>query len=112
MQGLKTRATKMQCPENARGVTSTSLIALHLFQMENEMRNRRVILAGGSGFLGRAMTPDLVRAGYEVIVLTRGRDRDSDGIRFVHWGGKALGPWAKLLDGAAGVVNLAGRSVN
>ena len=76
------------------------------------MSDKRVILAGGSGFLGRALTPDLIRAGYEVIVLTRGPDRESGGVRYVHWDGKTLGPWATLLDGAAAVVNLTGRSVN
>ena len=35
------------------------------------MSERRVVLAGGSGFLGRALAEEFLRAGYETVVLTR-----------------------------------------
>lgn len=76
------------------------------------MPTHRIVIAGGSGFLGRAITPDLLKAGYQVAILTRGPDRQSNGVPFVHWDGKTLAPWAQLLDGATAVINLAGRSVN
>jgi|SRR6185312_1667912 len=76
------------------------------------MTNKTIILPGGSGFLGTAMAPYLRAAGYDLIVLTRGEEHQADGIRYVHWDGRTLGPWASLLDGTAAVVNLAGRSVN
>ncbi len=34
-------------------------------------KGRKIILAGGSGFLGRALAAQLVGAGDEVVVLTR-----------------------------------------
>ena len=72
----------------------------------------RVILAGGSGFVGRALTPLLLSAGYEVVVLTRTPSQDEAGVVDVSWDGKTLGDWARFIDGAAAVVNLTGRSIN
>jgi uncharacterized protein len=69
-----------------------------------------VVLAGGSGFLGRVLSGELERAGYEVLVLTR-RVRAGRGRQAV-WDGRSVGEWARLLEGAEAVVNLAGRSVN
>jgi uncharacterized protein YbjT (DUF2867 family) len=35
------------------------------------MNKKRVVLAGGSGFLGQALAKELLRRDYEVVVLTR-----------------------------------------
>jgi uncharacterized protein (TIGR01777 family) len=72
----------------------------------------RVVLAGGSGFLGQALARELVGKGYEVVVLSRGAARDSHGIRQLRWDGRTLGEWAGSIDGARAIVNLTGRSVN
>jgi uncharacterized protein len=71
----------------------------------------RVVLAGGSGFLGRALAEELARAGYEPVVLTRRVGKNSR-VRQVEWDGRTVGAWASELEGAAAVVNLAGRSVD
>lgn len=75
------------------------------------MSRGRVVLAGGSGFLGRALSDELARAGYEAVVLTRKLGRSSSRARQVVWDGRSVGAWARELEGAAAVVNLAGRSV-
>jgi uncharacterized protein (TIGR01777 family) len=72
----------------------------------------RVVIAGGSGFLGQALARALVRKSYEVVVLSRGASRDSNPIRQLHWDGKTLDEWADSIDGAQAIVNLTGRSVN
>lgn len=72
----------------------------------------RIILAGGSGFVGQFLGPWLVNGGQEVIVLTRSPRIDSGPIRQVAWDGKTIGPWASELEGSQAVINLAGRSVN
>src|SRR2546421_3258200 len=72
----------------------------------------RVILAGGSGFLGQSLAKVLLRKGYEVVILGRGAHREGSAIRQVHWDGKTLGDWWRSIDGAKAVVNLTGRSVN
>lgn len=70
----------------------------------------KVVLAGGSGALGRAIAADLAGRGDEVVVLTR-TVRERSPYRQVRWDGVTVGPWAAELDGAA-VVNLAGELVD
>lgn len=72
----------------------------------------RVVLAGGSGFLGQALAKVLLEKGYEVVILSRGAHREGAGIRQLHWDGKTLGDWSQSIDGAKAIVNLTGRSVN
>ncbi|HEY0171584.1 MAG TPA: TIGR01777 family oxidoreductase [Pyrinomonadaceae bacterium] len=71
----------------------------------------RVVLVGGSGFLGRALAEEFGRAGYEPVVLTRRPGKHSR-VRQVEWDGRTVGAWARELEGAAAVVNLSGRSVD
>jgi uncharacterized protein len=73
---------------------------------------KRVVLAGGSGFLGRSLARKLLKKNYEVVVLTRSPRERKDGIVEAVWDGKTLGEWIQFLNGAEAVVNLAGRSVN
>lgn len=80
-------------------------------------RMAKVILAGGSGFLGRALGRALSAGGWEVVVLTRDPDRvapsdETPALRGVMWNGETGGAWAAELEGAAALVNLAGRSIN
>ncbi len=51
----------------------------------------KIVIPGGSGYLGRALAEPLVARGDEVVVLTRGRGHEADGCRFVHWDGATLG---------------------
>src|ERR1044071_10230067 len=71
-----------------------------------------VVLAGGSGFLGRALAEAFARGGYEPVVLTRKLKKTRSGVRQVVWDGRTSGAWARELEGAAAVVNLAGRGVD
>jgi uncharacterized protein len=73
---------------------------------------KRVVLAGGSGFLGRSLARKLLKKNYEVVVLTRSPRERKDGIVEVAWNGKSLGDWVQFVDGAHAIVNLTGRSVN
>src|SRR5207244_10265828 len=75
------------------------------------MRNR-IIVAGGSGFIGRLLTDRLVSGNNDVIVLTRSPGPVAQSIRQVGWDGRTLGGWARELEGARALINLAGRSVN
>jgi len=61
---------------------------------------QRIIVAGGSGFLGKALAGELLKHDYEVIVLTRSPHERSDGVREVLWDAKNLGDWAGLVDGS------------
>lgn len=72
----------------------------------------RLILAGGSGFIGQSLSPFLVSKSYEVVVLTRGKSDHHGSIREAHWDGKTLGEWTQFVNGALALVNLTGRSIN
>ena len=73
---------------------------------------KRIILAGGSGFIGRSLSALLLSKGYEVVVLTRAPSHQSGAIRHVHWNGRKIDKWAEVLDGAKAIVNLTGKNVN
>lgn len=70
----------------------------------------KVVLAGGSGALGRRIAADLGARGDDVVVLTR-TPRPDRPYRQVGWDGATVGAWADELAGAA-VVNLAGELVD
>ena len=44
------------------------------------MKPKRIVLAGGSGFIGTALAKALVARKYEVVVLTRSPRERSDGV--------------------------------
>jgi len=64
--------------------------------------SRRVVIAGGSGFIGRAVVTELQHAGYEPIVLSR-----TAGAGRVVWDDAST-----AMDGAAGLINLVGEPIN
>lgn len=72
----------------------------------------KIILAGGSGFLGRVLADDFAAKGNEVVILTRNPKARAGLIREVRWDGESVGDWAKELEEACAVINLAGVSVN
>ena len=73
----------------------------------------RIVIAGGSGFLGRALAAALAADGHEVVVLSRRGSPIPGAARGVAWtpDGTATGEWARELDGAGAVVNLAGEGI-
>jgi NAD dependent epimerase/dehydratase family enzyme len=72
----------------------------------------KVVLAGGSGSLGRRISADLSARGHQVVVLSRQPDASS-AVRQVLWDGRTVGDWAAELEGPdTAVINLAGRLVD
>ncbi len=72
----------------------------------------RVVIAGGSGFLGTSLASHLSDAGWSVDVLSRNPPRSEPRWRHTIWDARSIGPWSRVLDGASGLVNLVGRSVD
>ena len=78
----------------------------------------RVVMTGGTGFLGRALADTLATSGYEVVVLTRSAStaprigRAGLDVRTVAWTPDgSIGPWAAEIEHADAVINLAGESI-
>lgn len=68
----------------------------------------RIVLAGGTGFLGAPLAAALAAAGHEVVILSR----TAAAPRTIVWRPDgSSGPWARAVDGAAAIVNLAGESI-
>lgn len=74
----------------------------------------RVVVAGGTGFIGTRLASRLIAKKHEVIVLTRdaqkSRDHIHPSVKIVSWADGAP-PWEGHVDGAGALVNLAGESI-
>lgn len=75
----------------------------------------RIIVTGGTGLIGRHLTRQLGRDGYDVVVLSRNPQekcsRLPSGVRAVRWDAKTPDGWAHLLDHPdTMVINLAGEN--
>jgi len=75
---------------------------------------KKIVIAGGSGFIGKALVRDLSAIG-EVVVLSR-HPESATGARpnerMVHWDPKSeTGEWTREIASADAVVNLAGASI-
>ncbi|MGE5193382.1 MAG: TIGR01777 family oxidoreductase [Deltaproteobacteria bacterium] len=70
----------------------------------------KIVIAGGTGQIGKILSRAFLADGHEVVILSR---RPGNGpAPVVAWDAETLGDWATEIDGADAVVNLAGRSVN
>ncbi|MCE9574525.1 MAG: DUF1731 domain-containing protein [Deltaproteobacteria bacterium] len=69
----------------------------------------KIVIPGGTGQVGQILERAFTSGGHEVVVLSRTASGDG---RVVAWDGRTQGDWARALDGADVVINLAGRSVN
>jgi uncharacterized protein len=73
---------------------------------------KRIILAGGSGLLGRALARHFTAAGWETVILRRALSAKHTGAREVLWDARSFSQWAREIEGADALVNLTGRTVD
>jgi uncharacterized protein (TIGR01777 family) len=73
---------------------------------------RKVVIAGGTGFLGSCLAKHFSDKNDRVIILTRGASRTIGSIEYKQWDGKTLGTWAECLESADVLINLNGKSVD
>jgi uncharacterized protein (TIGR01777 family) len=71
-----------------------------------------IVIAGGSGFLGISLASHLAQSGNSVVLLSRNPPKPAGPWRYASWDARSLGPWQRELDGASGLINLVGRSVD
>lgn len=79
--------------------------------MAHALQDQPIVITGGSGFLGLNLARHLLALGARVMIVSRSRPTISD-VDWAQWDGRTVGDWADHLEGAHGVVNLAGRTVD
>lgn len=72
---------------------------------------KKIVLAGGTGHLGTLLKKVFLDLGWEVVILSRQRNKKEDKITYVFWDGEHLGTWTNVLEGADTVINLSGKSI-
>ena len=73
-----------------------------------------VLIGGGTGLIGRALTRSLTADGHRVTILSRSPGNAVHlpaGAQALYWDARTVGEWASAVDGADVVLNLAGESI-
>ncbi|HEY1231984.1 MAG TPA: TIGR01777 family oxidoreductase [Candidatus Binatia bacterium] len=73
----------------------------------------RLVVTGATGFIGTALTRRLLQQGHELTLFTRGSppDASTGSKKWLHWTPGTLRGWDAALEGADGVINLAGEPI-
>jgi uncharacterized protein (TIGR01777 family) len=74
-----------------------------------------VVIAGGTGTIGRALVKHLFEQQYQITILSRNPDKYIStfppGISFQAWDGKTVGQWTQAIEGSGVVINFAGENL-
>lgn len=72
-----------------------------------------VLIAGGTGLIGRALTAALLKDGHAVFVLTRNPQARGlpQGATAIGWDGRTVGDWLSVVEQADAIVTLAGKTL-
>lgn len=73
---------------------------------------KKLIISGGSGFLGSLLTHYFGDQFEEIVLLSRKQKPHTNNIRTVLWDAKTFSGWEKEFEGADVIINMAGRSVD
>lgn len=73
---------------------------------------KKLVIAAGTGFLGQVLVNHFENKFDEIIILTRGKSRVLNTIKYINWDAKTLSGWENELENAAVLINLAGKSVD
>ena len=71
----------------------------------------KIIIPGGTGFLGQSLIASYLSEKYEFVVLSRNGTTSRQQARLVPWDACTLGEWAREIDGAYAVINMTGRNI-
>ena len=81
--------------------------------MTEHSDKRKVVIAGGSGYLGSLLAYSFLEDGWKVVILSRSSKPSLiSGIRSVRWTGSESGNWESELSNCNVLINLSGRSVD
>lgn len=69
-----------------------------------------IMIAGGLGFLGKALTQSFVADGHKVFILTRG-SKVLENAQAVHWDAKTTNGWGRLVNEMDVMIHLTGKTL-
>lgn len=72
----------------------------------------KIVLAGGSGYLGQVLAAYYLNKSKEIIVLSRKAKSPHSNVKYIQWDGKTKGDWVQHLDNCDMLINLSGKNVN
>lgn len=73
---------------------------------------KKIIITGGTGFIGLSLADQLLENGYTPILIARKQPKIKPKHKLVLWDGFSLGEWKEELNNAHAIVNLAGKTVD
>lgn len=76
------------------------------------MKSNKLIIAAGTGFLGKALIEHFKDKFEEIVILTRGKSKTSNSIKYINWDAKTFSGWERELENADVLINLTGKSVD
>ncbi|NSL88621.1 TIGR01777 family protein [Chitinophaga sp. Mgbs1] len=75
------------------------------------LENKRIVIAGGSGFIGSGLAEHFGQHN-DIIILTRRPQAPQGRVQYLAWDGRTRGEWAASLENTDLLINLTGKSVN
>ena len=73
---------------------------------------QKIVIAGGTGFLGSILVDYFKEKETEIRILSRKNLPDKGNVKYYQWNGKDEGKWCSALEGADVLINLNGKSVD
>lgn len=73
---------------------------------------KTLIIAGGSGYLGKVLVNYFKDTVEHIYVLTRSQTTNHENISYLTWDATSIGEWATVFEGADVLINLTGKSVD
>jgi uncharacterized protein (TIGR01777 family) len=80
--------------------------------IRDRMKYNKIILAGGSGYLGSVLAEHFKPFTKDIVILSRKMHAVDGNVRTVVWNGRDKGAWISEIEGAELLVNLCGKNVN
>ena len=72
----------------------------------------KVLIFGGTGFIGTSLANHLKKNGLEPVIIARNKPKAKLAFEFQKWDSISVGDWKAVLNNSKAIVNLAGRSVD
>ena len=74
---------------------------------------RKIVITGGSGYIGGVLARYFLQKGDEIHIVSRHKTPQVPiDVHFHQWDAKNLGAWATAFENAIAIINMAGKSVN